>query len=70
MVRKVQHICDYPDSFVQLLGYMKAYFHLPFRQTEGGVVVKAHAANKLLPSIPHYSTINRRVSKQTRYQNQ
>jgi Transposase DDE domain len=52
---------DYPDSLVQLLGYMKAYFHLPFRQTEG--VVRAHAANKL-PSIPHYSTtINRRVNK-------
>ena len=26
----------YPDSFVQLLGYMRAYFHLPYRQTEGG----------------------------------
>ena len=37
-------------TLVQLLGYMKAYFHLPFRQTEG--VVRAHAANKL-PSIPH-----------------
>lgn len=49
---------DYPDSFVQLLGYMKAYFHLPFRQTEG--VVRSYAANKL-PSIPHSSTtINRR----------
>ncbi|MGC1927439.1 MAG: transposase [Candidatus Nitrosopolaris sp.] len=24
----------YPDSFVQLLGYMRVYFHLPFRQTE------------------------------------
>lgn len=47
-------------TLVQLLGYMKAYFHLPFRQTEG--VVRAHAANKL-PSIPHYSTINRRVNK-------
>jgi hypothetical protein len=23
----------YPDSFVQLLGYMRAYFHLPYRQT-------------------------------------
>ncbi|MFZ0513381.1 MAG: transposase, partial [Candidatus Nitrosopolaris sp.] len=33
---------DYPDSFVQLLGYVKAYFHLPYRQTEG--VVRAHAA--------------------------
>ena len=57
-VRKVQHMIIL--TLVQLLGYMKAYFHLPFRQTEG--VVRAHAANKL-PSIPHYSTINRRVNK-------
>jgi Transposase DDE domain len=50
----------YPDSFVQLLGYVKVYFHLPYRQTEG--VVRAHAANKI-PSIPDYSTINRRVNR-------
>jgi Transposase DDE domain len=25
----------YPDSFIKLLGYMRAYFHLPYRQTEG-----------------------------------
>jgi hypothetical protein len=37
--------CGYHDSFVQLLGYVKAYFHLPYRQTEG--VVRAHAANIL-----------------------
>ena len=42
----------YPDSFVQLLGYMRAYFHLPYRQTEG--VVRAHAKSKV-PSIPDYS---------------
>ncbi len=35
----------YPDSFVQLLGYMRAYFHLPYRQTEG--VVRAHAKSKV-----------------------
>ena len=50
----------YPDSFVQLLGYMRAYFHLPYRQTEG--VVRAHAG-KEIPSIPDYSTINRRINK-------
>lgn len=50
----------YPNSFVQLLGYMRAYFHLPYRQTEG--VVRAHAG-KEIPSIPDYSTINRRVNK-------
>jgi hypothetical protein len=43
---------DYPDSFVQLLGYVKAYFHLPYRQTGG--VVRAHAAKKV-PLIPNYS---------------
>jgi hypothetical protein len=51
----------YPDSLIELLGYMRAYFHLPYRQTEG--VVRAHAANKIPSSIPDYSTINRRVNK-------
>jgi hypothetical protein len=50
----------YPDSFVVLLGYMRVYFHLPYIQT-GGVVI-AHAGKKA-PSIPDYSTINRRVNK-------
>ena len=27
----------YPDSFIKLLGYMRTYFHLPYRQTEGVV---------------------------------
>ena len=51
----------YPDTFVQLLGYMRIYFQLPYRQTEG-VVVRAHASDKV-PSIPDYSTINRRINK-------
>jgi hypothetical protein len=50
----------YPDSFVELLGYMRVYFHLPYRQTEG--VVRAHA-NEKVASIPDYGTINRRVNK-------
>jgi hypothetical protein len=50
----------YPDTFVLLLGYMRVYFHLPFRQTKG--VVTAHAGRKV-PSIPDYNTINRRVNK-------
>ncbi|HXP52061.1 MAG TPA: IS5 family transposase [Bacteroidia bacterium] len=49
----------YPDSFIQLLGYMRAYFHLPYRQTQG--VVIAHA-NKV-PNAPHYSTISRRINR-------
>ena len=50
----------YPDSFIKLLGYVRAYFHLPYRQTEG--IVRAHAANTL-PSIPHYSRICRRINR-------
>ena len=51
---------EYPDSFIKLLGYMRVYFHLPYRQTEG--IVRAHAANTL-PSIPHYSRICRRINR-------
>lgn len=50
----------YPDSFIKLLGYTRAYFHLPYRQTEG--VVREHASNTL-PSIPDYSNINRRINR-------
>lgn len=57
---KVGEPYDYPDSFIQLLGYMRAYFHLPYRQTEG--VVISHASTKV-PGIPHYSTISRRINK-------
>jgi len=56
---KVGEPYDYPDSFMQLLGYMRAYFHLPYRQTQG--VVIAHA-NKV-PYIPDYSTISRRINR-------
>src|SRR3954468_5386603 len=57
---KVGEPYDYPDSFIKLLGYMRAYFHLPYRQTEG--VVISHANTKV-PGIPHYSTISRRINK-------
>ena len=50
----------YPDTFVLMLGYAKAYFHLPYRQTEG--IVKGYAKNKI-PSIPDFSTINRRINR-------
>ena len=50
----------YQDSFIKLLGYMRVYFHLPYRQTEG--VVRAHASNTL-PSIPDYSRICRRINR-------
>jgi hypothetical protein len=58
---KVGEPYDYPDSFIQILGYMRAYFHLPYRQTQG--VVIAHASTKV-PNTPHYSTISRRINRQ------
>jgi transposase-like protein len=57
---KIGEPYHYPESFVQPLGYMRAYFHLAYRQTEG--VVKAHGI-KIPSSIPDYSTISRRVNK-------
>ena len=39
---------------------MRAYFHLPYRQTEG--VVRKHASHTL-PSIPDYSRICRRINR-------
>ena len=36
------------------------YFHLPYRQTEG--IAQGHAKGKV-PSIPDFTTINRRINK-------
>jgi len=59
MVRLVSHM-PIQISFVRLLGYMRAYFYLPYRQTQG--VAIAHTSIKV-PSIPDYSTISRRVNR-------
>ena len=57
---KIGEPFHYPNTFLLLLGYAKAYFHLPYRQTEG--IAQGHAKGKV-PSIPHYTTINRRINK-------
>src|SRR3954452_25411912 len=57
---KVGEPFHYPDTFLLLLGYAKAYFHLPYSQTEG--IAQGHAKWKV-PSIPHYTTINRRINR-------
>lgn len=57
---KVGEPFHYPNTFLLLLGYAKVYFHLPYRQTEG--IAQGHAKGKV-PSIPHYTTINRRINK-------
>ena len=48
------------NTFLLLLGYAKAYFHLPYRQTEG--IAQGHAKGKV-PFIPNYTTINRRINR-------
>jgi hypothetical protein len=58
-VRKVESSYN-PDSFIKLLGYMRAYFHLPYKQTEG--VVRALTTNTV-SSIPDYSRICRRINR-------
>ncbi len=50
----------YPNTFLLLLRYAKVYFHLPYRQTEG--IAEGHAHGKV-PSIPDYTTINRRINR-------
>ncbi len=57
---KIGEPFHYPDKFVLMLGYAKAYFHLPYRQTAG--IVKGHAKDKI-PSIPDFSTISRRINR-------
>jgi len=57
---KVGEPFHYPNTFLLLLGYAKAYFHLPYRQTEG--IAQGHAKGKV-PSIPDFTTISRRINK-------
>jgi hypothetical protein len=46
---------SYPDSFILVIVYMRIYFHVPYRQTEG--IIKATGKN--LPNHPSYSQICR-----------
>ena len=51
---------QFPDSFILAIGYIRIYFHLPYRQTEEGII---KATGKNLPDHPSYSQICRRVNK-------
>jgi hypothetical protein len=53
---KIGEPFHYPNTFLLLLlGYAKAYFHLPDRKTEG--IAQGHAKGKV-PFIPDFTTIN------------
>ena len=47
----------YPDSFILVIGYIRVYLHLPYRQTYGTI----KAAGKNLPNHPSCSQIDRRI---------
>ena len=59
---KIGEPFHYPNTFLLLLGHAKAYFHLPYRQTEG--ITQAYAKWKV-PSIFIYN--NEQKDKQARY---
>ena len=49
----------YPNSFILVIGYIRVYFHLPYRHTEG--IIKATGKN--IPNHPSYGQIYRRLSR-------
>jgi IS5 family transposase len=50
---------QYPDSFILAIGCIRAYFRLPYRQTEG--IIKA--TGKSLPNHPCYEQICKRINR-------
>jgi hypothetical protein len=55
-----------PDSFILIISYIRVYFHLPYRQTEG--IIKAIVVGKSMPEYkrpasPSYSQLCRRTNK-------
>ncbi|MEJ7642508.1 MAG: IS5 family transposase [Candidatus Nitrosocosmicus sp.] len=49
----------YPNSFILAIGYIRTYFRLPYRQTEG--IIKA--TGRSLPNHPCYEQICKRINK-------
>jgi hypothetical protein len=45
---KVGESFHYPNIFLLLLGYVKIYFHLPYRQTEDGIAQEDMPIEKYL----------------------
>ncbi len=63
-IKKVKQY-SFPDSFILIIGYIRVYFHLPYRQTR-----RYHQSNCVGKSIPEYkrpapsySQICRRTNK-------
>ena len=50
---------DYPNLFMKLSGYARAYFGLPCRQTEGMLCTYSRRT----PDVPDYTSIRKRISR-------
>jgi hypothetical protein len=56
---KIGRKYQFPDSFMKILGYVRVYFGLPYRQTEG--LMKSYGA--AIPVVPDYTAIHKRISR-------
>jgi hypothetical protein len=54
----------FPDSFILIAGYIRLYFHLLYRQTEG--IIKA-TLRKRLPTNKQPTVIHRFAEEQTNW---
>ncbi len=48
----------FPNSFMKILGYVRVYFGLPYRQTEG--LIRMYST---MPYVPDYTAIHTRICK-------
>lgn len=49
----------FPESFMRIVGYVRIYFGLPYRQTEG--LLRTY--RNTMPKVPDYTAIHKRVNK-------
>ncbi|MEM3025223.1 MAG: transposase, partial [Candidatus Nitrosotenuis sp.] len=55
---KIGRKYQFPDSFMKILGYVKVYFGLGYRQTEG--LIRTYHD---IPAIPDHTIIHKRINK-------
>ncbi len=49
----------FPESFMKIVGYARAYFGLPYRQTEG--LLRTYGTT--IPKVPDYTAIHKRINR-------
>ncbi len=56
---KIGRKYQFPDSFMKILGYVRVYFGLPYRQTEG--LIRTYGTS--IPAVPDYTAIHKRINR-------